>query len=208
MESQGQDSQDFSKDAHFRIVSEATVYSRYLCVIDRQVEFPNGKIIKWDIVGHQFNKDCVFVCSFPFDTKTKTTTLIKEWCQATNRLTFGLPCGHYDSKHHTSYQHAAECELSEEAQLKDAKWVKLLPEEKKEGIMEVKWCKNHFFPFLALDPIVDTTPLPRDQEEYINIYHNVSIDKVKEIIMSGEMQLHSVTTSFMALQYLEKNGML
>jgi hypothetical protein len=76
---------------------------------------------------------------------------------------------------------AAQYELSEEAHLKNGKWICLLPEmnlesqdketkETKEnnfqgqGISELKWGTNRFIPFLVLDPEVDETPLQRDKE--------------------------------------------
>jgi len=51
----------------FKIIAETEVYSRYLRVIDRETEFPNGHRVKWDIVGHAFNSSGFFVCVFPFD---------------------------------------------------------------------------------------------------------------------------------------------
>jgi hypothetical protein len=36
----------------FRIVSESKAYSRYLQVEDREVEYPDGRRIAFDIVGH------------------------------------------------------------------------------------------------------------------------------------------------------------
>jgi len=148
----------------FKIISEATVYRRYLKVVDRLVEFPNQEKIHWDIVEHSFNDSHLFVCIFPFDLKTKTTTLIREYCQGTNSMSFGLPCGHFDRDHHKDLLHAAECELSEEAQLKTEIMINLLPPENSEGILEIKWGSNRFIPFLALDPISDVKPLPKDKE--------------------------------------------
>jgi len=124
-----------------------------------------------------------------------------------NAFRFALPCGHFDSVHHKDLQHAAECELSEEARLKAEKIVRLLPDDH-EGIMEVKWCLNKFIPFLALNPIADPTPLPRDKEEQIEVHRNVSVSQLKEHMLNGAMMLHSVQTSFIALHFLEQHGLL
>jgi len=35
---------------------------------DRTVKFSNGKEVKWDVVGHQFERPA-FATVFPFDTK-------------------------------------------------------------------------------------------------------------------------------------------
>ena len=51
------------------ILQDEAVYKRYLKVIDRQTKHPNGKVIKWDIVGHAFNDTNMFVCVFPFNTQ-------------------------------------------------------------------------------------------------------------------------------------------
>jgi len=198
---------NIQKKPPFPIISEQIVYKRYICVTDRVVEFPNGDHIKWDIVGHAFNDSNIFVCVFPFDSKTKTVTIIKEYAQATNAMHFGFPCGHFDRHHHKDYLEAAQHELSEESQLKGGKWVDLLPKGHP-GVMEVKWCKNRFIPFLVIDPEHDANPLPKDKEEYIEVVRNVPIGKLKELVFNGEMMLHSSQTTFMALNYLEQNHLL
>lgn len=62
-----------------------------------------------------------------------------------------------------AYTVAAESELSEEAQLKASELINLLPNDHP-GVMEVKWCKNRFYPFLALDVTQDSDPKPKDEE--------------------------------------------
>jgi len=58
---------------------------------------------------------------------------------------------------------------------------------------------------LVIDPEPDPNPLPTDEEEFIKV-HRVSIEELKQIFLNGNMMLHSVQTSVMALNYLEKNG--
>ncbi len=53
----------------FKITQQQPVYKRYLAVFDRHVEFPNGQIIKWDVVGHSFNESAQFVCVLPYNSK-------------------------------------------------------------------------------------------------------------------------------------------
>ena len=55
-------------------------------------------------------------------------------------------------------------ELSEEARLSATSLVRLLPEGSA-GICEVKWCRNRFTPFLAIDPLPDSNPGEREEEE-------------------------------------------
>jgi hypothetical protein len=59
-----------TQEPKFEIVHEEVKYKRYLCVSDRHVKFPNGKVIKWDVVGHSFNEAAFYVCVFPYDSKT------------------------------------------------------------------------------------------------------------------------------------------
>ncbi len=35
----------------------------------------------------------------------KTATLIREYSQGTNVMSYGLPCGHYDRNHHRDFAH-------------------------------------------------------------------------------------------------------
>lgn len=138
----------------------------------------------------------------------KSVTLLKEYCQGPNQLLYGLPCGSYESSKHFSPLHAAQNELSEEAELKGGTWLSLLQKEKEEGIVEVKWCANRFYPFVVIDPYVDSSPLPRDEEEYILIERDISLERMKELILKGEMMLPSVQTCLMALNFLKENNYL
>ena len=74
-----------------------------------------------------------------------------------------MVAGGFDPKKHKNILETAQHELSEEARLKDGKWIPLHPMES-QGISELKWGRNTFIPFLVLDPIVDPTPLPADAE--------------------------------------------
>lgn len=62
--------------------------------------------------------------------------------------------------------------------MKSSQIIPLLPDDH-EGIMEVKWCKNRMFPFLALNPELDPSPKPKDDEgnhiveETIRVYRNL-----------------------------------
>ena len=57
------------EDPKFEIVDEEIAFKRYLCVQDRHVKFPNGSVVKWDVVGHSFNETSYYVCVFPYDSK-------------------------------------------------------------------------------------------------------------------------------------------
>lgn len=196
-------------------LKEELKYSRYLNVFNRVVEHPrhaaNGHLatreartIEYDVAASR-TRSCHFVCVFPFDSRTKTVTLLLEYAQGANELAYGLPCGGFSGSH-ASLEDCARRELSEEARLKGGALIKLV-EEGHPGLLEVKWCKNRFTPFLALDPEVDAEPHPRDLEEFIEV-SRVSIPALKKLMYGGDMMLPSIVTCSMALEYLESHGCL
>ena len=60
-------------------------FIRYITVWDRTTQFKDGRVIKWDIVGHDTSYP-TFVVVFTFDTTKKTTCILKEYCQGTNEM--------------------------------------------------------------------------------------------------------------------------
>jgi hypothetical protein len=124
----------------FRVEGEEReVYRRFLAVYDRKVVYPDGRVADFDIVGHP--RSYHFVCVFVFHTADRSVTLLREFAQAglpEAALVFGLACGGYDPRKHRSAQHAAESELSEEAQLEGGQWMRLLPADHP-GVLEAKW---------------------------------------------------------------------
>ncbi|TPX53833.1 hypothetical protein PhCBS80983_g06141 [Powellomyces hirtus] len=195
-----------NRNEKFKVVSEQEAYRRYISVWHRKVEYPDGRVVDWDVAGHD-TPNPSFSVTFPFDTKSKTTSLIIEYAQGTNDLKYTFAAGGFDTKKHKTIMDTARQELSEESRLTGGTWISLLPEGH-EGIGELKWCRNRFIPFLVLDPVPDTHPRSRDAEELIEIRRNVSIDDLKKLIMQGELMLPSVQTAWMALEYLQKEGLL
>jgi hypothetical protein len=193
----------------FRIVSERVAHSRYIDVLDRVVEYPNGEQHSFDIASSR-NSGNLFVTVFPFRLSDNTVHLIKEFCQGAlpaNSLCYTLPCGGYDQRKHESVEDAALAELSEELQMKTKTLIRLIPPDHP-GLLEVKWCRNRFIPFLALDIFPDPQPAALDAEEYIEKLDGVSFADCKKIISNGEMLLPSGITCFMAMEYLQNHGYL
>ncbi|KAI7903035.1 uncharacterized protein BX663DRAFT_509317 [Cokeromyces recurvatus] len=195
-----------TKGTAAKIVSEKVLHKRYITVWNRTTEFNDGRVIDWDVVGHDTSYP-TFIVVFTFNTKTKTTTLLKEYAQGTNEIKYTCVAGSYDRRKHTSVLEAAQHELSEESYLKGGEWINLLPKDyTDDGISELKWGKNRFIPFLCLDPIQDDSPRERDPEECIEVIHHVSIQDLKRFITRAEMMLPSVQTAWMALEYLKEHG--
>jgi hypothetical protein len=199
-------SSDTTQDPEFPIVSEGIKFARYLTLYNRSVKFPDGQVHDFDVIGHP-RANFHFCVTFPFhpapsnNWKDGEVTLVREFCQGISELAYCLPTGAFDSKKHSTYEDCAKAELSEEALLKDGTLIKLLDEGI--GVPEVKWCRNKFTPFIALDPVLDEQPGKRDLEEYIQVVR-VSIPELKKIMKSGAMMLPSVTTCYWAMDYLEE----
>lgn len=160
--------------------------------------------MEYDIVGAK-TLSFHFCAVFPFDTRTGSVTLIREYAQGGNCYMYGVPCGGLSEKH-LSLEDCARKELSEEAQLQGGNLVKLIPDNHP-GLLEVKWCRNRFTPFVLLDPEKDATPHPMDPEEVIEVL-TVDIPTLKEIMYGGSMMLPSVVTCSMALKYLQDHCFL
>ncbi|KAI5083227.1 hypothetical protein GOP47_0002970 [Adiantum capillus-veneris] len=214
-----QDSMPFnviSSQGKFEILKEEVCYSRYLNVYNRVVKLPRieaekGKeaadgytTVDYDIVGSK-TVSFHFCTVFPFNTSLKTVTLIKEYAQGANDFVFGVPTGGLSEKH-TSLEDCVRKELSEEAHLHEGTVIKLIPKEHP-GILEVKWCRNRFSPFLVLDAKKDPAPLSQDPEEIIEVL-NVDVANLKDIMYGGSMMLPSIVTCSMALHYLQDHNML
>ncbi|KAI8646476.1 hypothetical protein BD408DRAFT_440143 [Parasitella parasitica] len=151
------------------IVSEEIQHKRFITVWNRTTQFDDGRVIQWDVVGHS-TPEPTFCVVFAFDTKARTTTLLKEYAQGTNEIKYTCVAGSYDRSKHASIDQAAQHELSEEAHLAGGRWINLLPSDySSDGISELKWGKNKFVPFLCLDPHQDESPMARDAEECMDV---------------------------------------
>lgn len=196
-----------------KVLEERVVHARYLTLFERTVQFSNSATLQhaehtYDIVGHPLS-EYQFAVVFAYHPATGgqkggEVTVIREYAQGPNSMMYCLPTGGFDPHRHHNIQGCARAELSEEAQLCGGKFVRLLPPGHP-GFAEVKWCKNRFVPFLVIDPQLDHTPGSRDAEEVIEICR-ITIDELRELLVSGDMLLPSITTSYIALQHLNLLG--
>lgn len=187
----------------FKIHSEELGYKRFAKLWHRRVEFPDGRIIDWDIVG-QPGKGPHFATVFPYFTKSKLVRVLKEYSQGTNEIKYTMVAGGFDAEKHSSILDTAKYEMNEEASLKNGQFIQLL-EQNNEGIAELKWSRNRFMPFLCIDPEEDLTPKAKDLEELIEV-EDISIGRFMELVLKGEMLLPAVQTGLMAIDWLKKNG--
>jgi hypothetical protein len=186
----------------FKIHSESLAFKRFIKIWHRKVEFPDGRIIDWDLVGQEGDGPH-FATVFPYSTKSKTVRILKEYAQGINELRYTLVAGGFDNTKHANILDTAVYELSEEARLANGRMICLM-DINSNGISELKWCRNRFMPFLCLDPEIDTNPKDRDLEELI-IEEDVSLDEFMDIVIRGEMMLPAVQTGIMAINWLKAN---
>jgi 8-oxo-dGTP pyrophosphatase MutT (NUDIX family) len=196
----------FTRDDGYAITSESVAYKRYLTIYDRTVEHPGGHTFSYDIVGHpRAHFHAVWV--FPFHSSDSSVTLLREYAQGPNALVWSLPAGGVDPAKHSSLEGAAQAELSEEALLRGGELARLLPAEHP-GLLEAKWCANRWTPFLSLDAQPDEAPGARDAEEVGLEVHRVPVERVRELLLSGEMLPPSIITCQLALAELVRRGLL
>lgn len=184
---------------------EPTVYRRYLAVQDRRVAYPDGRLANFDIVGHP-KCDYQFAVVFPFHADG-TVTLLREFAQAAlpgPPTVYSLPCGGYDPRRHRDVAHAAASELSEEALLEGE--VTPLLRAAHPGVLEAKWCRNRFTPYLCIEPTPAASPDARDFEEHCEVLR-LPIAEVRALMLGGEMLLPSVQTCALAFDALERRGL-
>ena len=76
------------------------IFKRYVSVWNRKTDI-NSKVVEWDIAGHSLDNP-VFVCIFPFDTKSviiifnvqkKITSLLLEYAQGPDEILYTFPSG-------------------------------------------------------------------------------------------------------------------
>ena len=193
----------------FRVASESVAYKRYLQVEARVVVYPDGRQASFDIIGHPKNQ-YVFTVVFVYHTASRSVTLIREFAQAAPphaARVLTLPCGGFDPRKHADLLEAARAELSEEARLTGGEWHRLLPDGHP-GILESKWCRNRFTPFLCVDPTADAAPAARDAEEEIEILREWPLAQLRTAMAAGELLPPSAQTCVSALAWLREHGML
>lgn len=150
----------------------------------------------------------------------------KFFVAAWNRSEWQLSCvaGGYEPSKHDSSEHAAKCELEEEARLVGGTWIPLLSSStpptnpratsgnQGDGttVAHDKYSTNRFFPWLALDceVISEEAARPRDDEELILVESGVTEKQLREMVNSAELNVPSSYAVLLALGRLEEMNLL
>lgn len=188
-------------DPSFQVLEQKQIFSRYQTVYQRDVKYPDGRVVSFDVLGNP-HSDFKSVFVFPFDTKTKSVTLIREYSPGGNKEQLSLVAGMFDPQKHESLSDAARSELSEEARLAGGQLLPL----SEQGVQQDKYSLNQFFYFLGLDSHVDESPKDRDAEEWISSILSVPLSEVGDLVRQGALNVPNSLCALLALRKLADMG--
>lgn len=187
-------------EASFELISQKQIFKRYQTVYQRDVRYPNGRVVSFDVLGNELS-DFRSVFIFPFDTATKTATLIREYSPGRNAEQLSLVAGMFEPSKHSTLEEAARAELSEEARLRDGTLVPLTA-----GVAADKYSLNKYFYFLALDCVQDLNPKARDEEEWIHILPGFPLPDIPSLVARGLLNVPNSLCALLALDKLRQMG--
>lgn len=185
------------------ILSDTIMHQGYGNVVRREVLLPNGRAAGYDIVVQKHLSVVIFV----WDSRSSTTTLIKEYHPGPDRFIHGTVAGMYEPGKHRSVLEAAQHELEEEAGLATSHWYPLL-ESFDVQMPYDKYTNNIFIPFLALDCEPVSAPKPPDDEEYIVVVRDVSLPALMRMVQAGQVNVVSTYATLLGTQKLRELGIL
>lgn len=196
-----------SHDALYSVVKEKVVYDKYARVYSRDVRFPDGQVFSFDIWGRAWRNDSFTVVAIvPFERRTRTLTLIREYNPAHKRHVYSFPQGVMEPSRHRDVEDAAAAELEEEAHLRCKKMIRLFSG--KVGMPQDKYQRESVYSFLCADAVVVENPALVDAEEQIEIVRGVSISEFKSLAEHGALQSNNVATGLLALDRLQRMGFI
>lgn len=112
----------------FTIESERQLFQRYQTVYERNVRYPDGRLISFDVLGNA-NSDFQSVFVFPYHSASRTVTLLREYSPGSHARQMAFVAGMFEPSKHANLEAAARAEMSEEAHLKGGELVRLCSSE-------------------------------------------------------------------------------
>lgn len=197
-----------SNASSWRFLGEAEVYRNHLSVFDRRYLSPEGKEVSFDVIGRRaiYKFSNSVVCPVFLDGEARSGisfVVVREVAPGSGKLHFALPTGGLDEGEAPAQ--AALRELGEETGLGADVLIPLLPEGHP-GLLETKWSKHRFFPFLALGlhgehPAARGGWVAAPEEDGMRAFR-ASEAEVRHLVESGEMLLPSAITLQLCLDRL------
>mmetsp|Transcript_7672 Transcript_7672/g.16369 ORF Transcript_7672/g.16369 Transcript_7672/m.16369 type:complete len:224 (+) Transcript_7672:158-829(+) len=197
-----------SSDSGKRVVvqRESVVFKRYGRVVERVVTYPDGSEHAFDIWSKNFRNSQEFAIVVPFNSTTRCVTLVREYYPAPHAFHWGLPAGNVERSRHSTPLGAAKAELAEEAGLTGGEWITLLSESCARGMVQDKYQQDWSHLFLVIDPESLSDGQQTEHEELIEIHHNVSLEKARELVYAGSFQANQTACLLLALDKLHALG--
>jgi len=191
------------REKTFSVLSDKVVYDRYARVYSRDIRFPDGKEFAFDIWGRVWKNDSFTVVTVvPFDRRTRTFTLTREYNIAHARFVYSFPQGQMERTKHASVQIAAAAELEEEAELKCDDWTNLLGGDDGRGAPQDKYQREtvHYFLCASASHVDDAAGT--DPEENIEVVHGITTQQLRDLIAAGALQSNNMAAALMAIDKL------
>lgn len=186
--------------SHFEILDHRPIFQRYQTVYQRDVRFPSGHTVSYDVLGN-VRSDFKSVFVFPFNRMTNRATVLREYAPGRNAESFSFVAGMYEPGKHEDVYAAAMAELSEEARLKGGQLIPLA-----DNVAADKYSMNEYFFFLALDCSQDEQPGTRDDEEWISGVYDMELSRVRTLISRGQLNTPNSLLGMLALDRLRNMG--
>lgn len=200
----------------YEIVKDEVLHDHWRRLIRRSVRLPGNKsvTVDYEIVAQKGTDQAVLV--FCWNTATKRATLIREYMPSTHCRMMGLAAGMVEDDKHgnggsdeSTYEDdmrltAAKHELEEECRLVGGTWMPLT----EHGVVMDKYSTTRLSVYLVLDPesVHADDAKPRDIEEDIQVVPGVSVDEIRDMIVTGRMTVVGGWASLLALQKLRVLG--
>ena len=190
-----------SKDHQYKILSRSTLHSGWRQVEVRKIlNTATNSTADFEVFSQ---KHPSAVTVLPFDTRTKTFSLVREYQPGSNRVMYGPAAGLVEElKHGSSPDRAAREEVLEECNLRNGTLVRL----SNAPIVHDKYSTTPFDMYLLLDGVKAGDERDRRDVEEKNMgleaVHNIKCEELKRYLMEGDLNLVGVATVELACRHL------
>ncbi|CDJ44880.1 NUDIX domain-containing protein, putative [Eimeria tenella] len=163
-----------------KLIKDEVVYRGWRTIKKRTVCFPNGSKHSFDVSDAPPAVLCL-----PFFSKTKTFTVLREYCPGPQKGLYCVVCGLFEAKHR-SIEHCVACEAEEEAGVRGGR---LVPVMNNTSLLlpGAKYTAQPFIPYLIIDgEKVSSGRLAADEDELLES-HEVSLEEALGLVFGGHM---------------------